>query len=65
VPYHFVAFIQKEGNLYELDGRKEFPINHGGSSAETFLQDAAKVCQEYMSRNPNNVNFTICALTEN
>ena len=32
-----------DGSLYELDGRKSFPINHGASSAETLLQDACKV----------------------
>lgn len=26
---HFAAFVEKDGSLYELDGRKPFPINHG------------------------------------
>lgn len=65
MPYHFVAFVQKDGSLYELDGRKEFPINHGPSSEETFLQDAAEACRKYMNRDPCNVNFTIVALTSN
>ncbi|KAL0280254.1 UNVERIFIED_CONTAM: hypothetical protein PYX00_001601 [Menopon gallinae] len=63
VPYHFVAFVHKDGCLYELDGRKEFPVNHGKSSEETFLHDAAEVCRTYMSRNPENVNFTVVAIT--
>ena len=37
---HFVAFVEKEGQLYELDGRKATPINHGPTSAATLL----KVC---------------------
>lgn len=33
VDTHFVCFVEKEGHLYELDGRKSFPINHGPRSA--------------------------------
>jgi len=29
VEHHFVAFVQKGGKVYELDGRKEGPIAHG------------------------------------
>ncbi|XP_022905843.1 ubiquitin carboxyl-terminal hydrolase isozyme L3 [Onthophagus taurus] len=63
VNHHFVAFVEKEGNLYELDGRKEFPINHGPSSPETLLEDAAKICKEFMTRDAEDVNFTVLALT--
>lgn len=27
-----------DGHLYELDGRKKFPINHGASSPDTLLK---------------------------
>lgn len=64
VNHHFVAFIQKGGYLYELDGRKEFPINHGPTTDETFLEDAAKVCKQFMERDAEDVNFTIMALTQ-
>ncbi|CAB4010722.1 Ubiquitin carboxyl-terminal hydrolase isozyme L3 [Paramuricea clavata] len=63
VNLHFVALVEKDGHLYELDGRKKFPINHGPSSTETFLEDAARVCREYMKRDPDNVRFTVIALT--
>lgn len=38
VNLHFVAFVRKNSNLYELDGRKKFPINHGATSSETFIE---------------------------
>lgn len=70
--------------LFFVDGRKSFPINHGATSAENFLQvlqhhynvtmlinfgdvfsfqDAAKVCQNFMSRDPSELHFTIVALS--
>ncbi|XP_014214165.1 ubiquitin carboxyl-terminal hydrolase [Copidosoma floridanum] len=63
--HHFVAFVHKEGSIYELDGGKPHPVNHGSSSAETFLEDAARVCREYMNRDPENVQFNIIALARN
>jgi ubiquitin carboxyl-terminal hydrolase L3 len=63
VNHHFVALIEKDGHLYELDGRKEFPINHGLTTQATFLEDAAKVCREFISRDAEDVNFTVMALT--
>nr|CAG4645683.1 EOG090X0A33 [Lynceus sp. MCZ IZ 141354] len=65
VNLHFVTIIQKDGHLYELDGRRKNPINHGASTSETFLQDAAKVCRNLMEVDPENVNFTVLALTGN
>lgn len=62
---HFVCFVQVEGNLYELDGRKKFPINHGESTAETFLNDSVKVVQQFMSRQPDEPRFTMVALAPN
>jgi len=60
---HFVAFVHKSGHLYELDGRREFPINRGPTSPETLLEDAAVVCRNYMSNDPNEYRFTVVALT--
>ncbi|PNF15688.1 Ubiquitin carboxyl-terminal hydrolase isozyme L3 [Cryptotermes secundus] len=63
VIYHFVTFVHKDGDLYELDGRKSFPINHGHTSDDTLLEDAAKVCQQYIDRDPDALYFTVVALT--
>eukprot|EP00349_Pseudokeronopsis_sp_Brazil_P007379 CAMPEP_0202964712 /NCGR_PEP_ID=MMETSP1396-20130829/8812_1 /ASSEMBLY_ACC=CAM_ASM_000872 /TAXON_ID= /ORGANISM="Pseudokeronopsis sp., Strain Brazil" /LENGTH=234 /DNA_ID=CAMNT_0049687039 /DNA_START=54 /DNA_END=758 /DNA_ORIENTATION=+ len=59
---HFVCFVHVGGHIYELDGRKEFPINHGNSSPETFLSDAVRVVQQFMSRQPEEPRFTMVAL---
>ncbi|KAH8413001.1 hypothetical protein KR009_007377 [Drosophila setifemur] len=63
VIHHFISLVNKEGTLYELDGRKSFPIKHGPTSEETFVKDAAKVCKEFMARDPTEVRFTVLALT--
>ncbi|CAK4338807.1 unnamed protein product [Aphanomyces euteiches] len=61
---HFVCFSTVEGHLYELDGRKQFPINHGPSSPETLLEDACRVIKEFMARDEGEVRFTIVALAK-
>ncbi|BET02335.1 ubiquitin carboxyl-terminal hydrolase [Nesidiocoris tenuis] len=61
--HHFVAFVHKDGDLYELDGRKAFPINHGPTTPEKLVEDAAKVMTDIMKKDPDEVRFTACALT--
>jgi len=61
---HFVCFSVVDNHLYELDGRKKFPINHGPSSEATLLNDACRVIQQFMQRDPEEVRFTILALTK-
>ncbi|XP_063986407.1 ubiquitin carboxyl-terminal hydrolase isozyme L3 [Diachasmimorpha longicaudata] len=62
VYHHFVAFVEKDGSLYELDGRKPFPINYGPTTKDDLLENATKVCGEYMARDPEEVRFTMIAL---
>ena len=63
VDYHFVAFVKSNDQLYELDGRKSGPIPLGACTKDTFLKQAAAACKEYMARDPENINFTVLALT--
>jgi len=59
---HFVCFVHKNGELLELDGRRDFPIKRGPSSEETFLEDAAKACGERMKIFPDVDRFIVIAL---
>lgn len=38
VEHHFIAFVEKGGQVFELDGRKEGPISHGSVDGKSFLQ---------------------------
>jgi len=62
---HFVAFVHKNGHLYELDGRRKFPINHGPTTADTLINDAAVVCKSRIASSGDNMEyrFTVLALT--
>ncbi|XP_078223453.1 ubiquitin carboxyl-terminal hydrolase isozyme L1 isoform X3 [Callithrix jacchus] len=62
VNFHFILFNNVDGHLYELDGRMPFPVNHGTSSEDTLLQDAAKVCREFTEREQGEVRFSAVAL---
>ena len=63
VDNHFIVFVQKNGKLYELDGRKKSVVDHGDVTADDFCARAAGVIQtEFMQKDPENVNFTIVAL---
>lgn len=61
VNLHFITFVNSEGTLYELDGRKPFPIEHGKTSAESYLNDAIAVCRKFMDSAPETVQFSIIA----
>lgn len=61
VNHHYIALINYEEKLYEMDGRKNFPICHGATSDVTFLMDAVKVSREFIARDPNNLKFTALA----
>lgn len=50
-------------HTHSTDGRKAFPINHGPSSPATLLEDACRVVRAFMDRDPEEVKFTIVALT--
>lgn len=61
IDLHFVCLIEKDGGLYELDGRKDFPIYHGPSTPPSLLEDSVHVIETFMSRTES-IQFNIMAL---
>lgn len=61
VDFHFVSFVRVEDQLYELDGAKAFPINHGPTNEDSFLMDAVRIIQkEYIFYyDQENSNFSV------
>lgn len=65
VAHHFVAFVQVDNHLIELDGRRKVPINRGSTSTQGFLKDAARlVKREFMDKDPGEVGYSMMAVTE-
>ncbi|KAG8453617.1 hypothetical protein GDO86_000301 [Hymenochirus boettgeri] len=64
VNFHFILFTAVDGHLYELDGRIPFPVEHGSTSEESLLKDAAKICKEFMHREEGEVRFSAVALSK-
>jgi len=60
---HFVALSVVDGHLYELDGRKQFAINHGPCESDELLRKSVlEVVRSFMDRDPEELRFTILAL---
>ncbi|MBN3279794.1 UCHL1 hydrolase, partial [Polyodon spathula] len=62
VNFHFITFTNVDGQLYELDGRMEFPVNHGATKDDSFIMDAAKICRQFTEREQGEVRFSAVAL---
>uniref|UniRef100_A0A147B3H4 Ubiquitin carboxyl-terminal hydrolase n=1 Tax=Fundulus heteroclitus TaxID=8078 RepID=A0A147B3H4_FUNHE len=64
VNFHFIAFANVNGQLYEFDGKMNGPVNHGATKDESFIDDAAKVCRGFMEREQDEVRFSAVALCQ-
>lgn len=65
---HFIAFIKKDGNLYELDGRRNGALDLGKcSDEESDLVEEEKLAQRFqyyinLADDANKLNFSLMAL---
>lgn len=62
VDLHFVALVHVDGGLYELDGRKDAPVRHGDTSAESFLLDAGAVVKKFVQMGGDSLSFNAIAM---
>jgi len=62
VTTHFICFVEVDGALYELDGSKDAPINHGKCRSNELLTKACEAIQTFIERDPGELRFTIMAL---
>lgn len=60
---HFIAFVVVEGRLYELDGMKSAPVDHGPCTQEELAAKGSSVITQFMQRDPENLNFSMIVLT--
>lgn len=66
--YHFIAFVEKDGFLWELDGRRPYPHRWGpcGSSAgDSLLKASSHAIEWFMQQDPDNIQFGLTALVAN
>ena len=57
--------MESGGRLFELDGRKIAPVDHGPTSKETLLKDAARAIKKEFVQSETaegSINFNLLAL---
>ena len=66
IDLHFVAFVPFQGRLWELDGRKAGPVDHGElNDTNVFLKDvAAVVKKDFIEKSNGSLQFSIIALSQ-
>ncbi|KAG7458723.1 hypothetical protein MATL_G00223650 [Megalops atlanticus] len=62
VNFHFITFVNVDGQLYELDGKMNFPVKHGAANDDSFIMEAAKICRQFTEREKDEVRFSAVAL---
>ncbi|OLL21631.1 Ubiquitin carboxyl-terminal hydrolase 2 [Neolecta irregularis DAH-3] len=61
--FHFIAYLEHAGQLFELDGLREAPINHGTCSS--FPEKVVQVIQQRINAYPaNEIRFNLLAIVK-
>lgn len=62
--FHFVAYLNIHNTIYELDGLKQFPIQHGLlSNADEFYEKLPQVLQRRISKYAGEIRYSLLAIT--
>lgn len=64
VDFHFVAMVEHDQHVWELDGTKHYPVRHCRVGESGFLSAAASVCRQWMQSHPTLLNFSAMALVD-
>jgi len=64
--FHFVSYVPIKGRLYELDGIREGPVDHGAiGDGQDWLDLARPIIEQRMARyQAGEIHFNLMALTE-
>lgn len=64
--FHFVGYVNIQGEIYELDGLKDYPIRHGPArSQEEFAERLPEVIQRRIAKYDDELRFSLLAITNN
>lgn len=64
--FHFIGYIEKNGRIYELDGLREAPIDHGDAASDDKLSRLIEVIQERIGKfDSSELRFSLLCITNN
>ena len=63
--HHYVAYVVIQGNLYQIDGLKPVPINHGPCTDQSFPEKVVQIIQARIALfDPSQLDFALMIVRE-